>query len=118
MGSPCGPEYTRRSRELVNGGDGDDGPKKSNPKDDDDDSAGEGRRKSTLILLSCDREPLSPKAAISFVGASPDECTYFFEARSAAACGGANLDNQAVGPAGVFGLMCVLMVRSGFRGRG
>lgn len=62
-------------------------------------------RKSTLISLLCDRDPLAPKASISFVGASPDACTYFFELRSMAACGGVSEAQQTLGPAGVFGVM-------------
>jgi len=67
------------------------------------------RRKSTIISLLCDRDhladPTAPKVTVAFVAASEDECTYFFEARSAAACGGVSKEQQAVGPGGVFGLM-------------
>ncbi|KAH0563542.1 hypothetical protein GP486_001898 [Trichoglossum hirsutum] len=63
------------------------------------------RRKSTLISLLCDRDPLAPKASVAFVGASPDECAYFFEVRSSAACGGATDSQQTLGPWGVFGIM-------------
>jgi cation-dependent mannose-6-phosphate receptor len=42
---------------------------------------------------------------VSFVGASQDECTYFFEARSMAACGGVNETEQTLGPGGIFGVM-------------
>lgn len=63
------------------------------------------RRKSTLISLLCDRDPLAPKASVAFVGASPDECAYFFEVRSAAACGGVSDARQSLGPGGVFGIM-------------
>lgn len=87
--------------------------------DDDDDeddrypktpSKSAVRRKSSIISLLCEREPLAPKgpqAAVAFVGASQDECTYFFEVRSPAACAGAEIDSSsgALGPGGVFGVM-------------
>lgn len=82
--------------------------KKGSHKDSDKDTA-ITRRKSTIISLLCDRDhladPTAPKVAVAFVAASQDECTYFFEARSAAACGGVSKEQQAVGPGGVFGLM-------------
>ena len=77
--------------------------------DDDDDkhrgSSGSTRRKSTIISLLCDKDPLAPKAAVAFVAASPDECTYFFEARSPSACAGVEQAQQQIGPSGVFGVM-------------
>lgn len=60
-------------------------------------------RKSTLISLLCDK--VAPKTTVAFVGASPDECAYFFEVRSAAACGGVSDARQSLGPGGVFGVM-------------
>jgi len=68
------------------------------------------RRKSTIISLLCEKEPMPPKAppaAVAFVGASEDHCTYFFEVRSPAACAGAETDPSggALGPGGVFGVM-------------
>lgn len=63
------------------------------------------QRKSTLISLLCDRDPLAPQASVAFIGASPDECAYFFEVRSAAACGGVSDARQSLGPGGVFGVM-------------
>ena len=68
------------------------------------------RRKSTIISLLCEKEPMAPKAppaAVAFVGASEDHCTYFFEVRSPAACAGAETDSSggALGPGGVFGVM-------------
>jgi len=47
--------------------------------------------------------------AISFV-ASPDSCTYIFEARTPAACGGVEIAQQSVGPAGVFGVIALIAV--------
>jgi len=71
-----------------------------------------GRRKETIISLLCDRDhiadPTAPKATVAFVAASEDDCTYFFEARSAAACGGVSTEQQTVGPAGVFGLIALI----------
>ncbi len=85
---------------------------KDHDKDDDDDkdhhkekSESSTRRKSTLISLLCERDALAPKASVAFVGASPDECAYFFELRSPHACGGVSNKQQALGPGGVFGVM-------------
>lgn len=69
----------------------------------------EVRRKNTIILLSCQKDPLgpkSPKATISFAGEM--DCTYIFEAKSQAACAGIETTPQQLGPGGVFGVMCVL----------
>ena len=66
------------------------------------------RRKSSLISFTCDRDSLAPKVHINFIGASPDECTYFFEAKSMAACGGAISAPQTLGPAGVFGVIFLI----------
>ena len=53
----------------------------------------------------CDRDSLSAQAVISFVG-TMDSCTYFFEVRSSAACGGvASAPGEGLGPGGVFGVM-------------
>lgn len=98
---------------------------KDDPKDDDDDdedhdkkpidrkkpskpSETSHRRKSSLISFTCDRDSLAPKAHINFIGASPDECTYFFEAKSMAACGGASIAPQTLGPSGVFGVIFLI----------
>lgn len=87
--------------------------KQGEDEDTDDDRAdkkkstddSKGRRKSTLLSLTCDRESLAAKAHVSFIGASPDECTYFFEVKSIAACGGVIQDTQqTLGPGGVFGV--------------
>ena len=105
-GSPCddGPSSLSTRRE------------KDHDKDDDDDdrkhhktpSKAHPRRKSTLISFHCDRDSLAPKAHISFIGASPDLCTYFFEARSVAACGGIIAAQQSLGPGGVFGVIALI----------
>ena len=64
------------------------------------------RRKSTIMSFLCDRDAPASIATPSFVG-SMDSCTYFFEVRSSAACGGIAVDPQAggLGPGGVFGVM-------------
>jgi cation-dependent mannose-6-phosphate receptor len=80
--------------------DDDDKPKKKPAKGKDDD-----RRKSTIISLLCEKDPLAPRASVAFVAASEDECTYFFEARTSAACGGIEVERQTLGPGGVFGVM-------------
>lgn len=64
------------------------------------------RRKTSIFSLMCEKDPLGPKAAVSFVG-TMDECTYFFEVRTLAACAGAEPADQSLGPGGVFGVMWV-----------
>ncbi|KAK2616471.1 Cation-independent mannose-6-phosphate receptor CI-MPR [Conoideocrella luteorostrata] len=67
------------------------------------------KRKSTTISFICDRDPGSPRAAFSFVSVSPDECSYFFEARSVHACVGAEPHKPgSVGPGSVFGIILVV----------
>jgi cation-dependent mannose-6-phosphate receptor len=60
----------------------------------------ESLRKSTLMSLLCDRDLATP--VISFVGQA-DDCAYFFEVRTAAAC--PTVPSQALGPVSVFGIM-------------
>ncbi|KAG8630365.1 hypothetical protein KVT40_001984 [Elsinoe batatas] len=102
------------------GDDDDDDDKKPSGKrpshDDDDDEPGKkkpsemtGRRKNTIISLLCASDPLAPPMAISFV-ASPDSCTYFFEARTPAACGGVETAQQTLSPGGVFGVIAMIAV--------
>ena len=105
-GSPCEEHKTKRHL-----------PRKLNDDDDTDDNRADkgkdkghcmtdARRKSTVISMICDKEPLGAKAHLQFISASPDECTYFFEAKSIAACPGAIQDTQqTLGPGGVFGIM-------------
>ncbi|KAL6713498.1 Cation-independent mannose-6-phosphate receptor CI-MPR [Lecanora helva] len=99
-------------------------PRKLKDHDDDDDDDDEDhddrkhdkspshkeptRRKSSLITFACEHDSLAAKAHLSFLGASPDECTYFFEARSTAACGGAIAPQQSLGPGGVFGVIALI----------
>ena len=84
-----------------NGDDGDNGNERKHGKG----NAGCARRKQTIISLLCDKDPVgAAKASVSFV-AQTDHCTYMFEARSSAACGGIEVEKQSLGPAGVFGVM-------------
>ena len=82
-------------------------------KDDDDDEDEDKKkkkekpkhRKSATISFLCDRDP-DVSTAISFVGTDPDECAYFFEARSQHACAGAEPHKPgSVGPASVFAII-------------
>ena len=128
-GSPCGPKSkSRRSmdllseREIIDDDDEDKkkkGGKDSDDKDDedkkkpsDDDSKSKHpssvRRKSTIISMLCDRDPMSSLLTLNFVGADTDECTYFFEARSSAACGGIEVAKQTLSPGGVFGVIAII----------
>ena len=122
-GSPCSAQEVERdstallpsyniTKEL--------GTRKNKHEDEDDDEdeddkpkhSKDTRRKSAIISFLCDSSPNAPKAAISFVGSDPDHCSYFFEARSPAACGGASVSQESgsVGPAGVFGLIALIAV--------
>ena len=88
----------------------DDNKDKDRDDDDEDDNrsprkGSRSRRKSTVISFLCDRDPLKADAAVAFVAASPDQCTYFFEVRSPAACGGSESSKSGLGPGGVFGIM-------------
>ncbi|KAH8422728.1 putative vacuolar sorting receptor (Mrl1) [Aspergillus melleus] len=68
------------------------------------------RNKSTIMSFLCDRDAQGSQAIPSFVG-TMDDCTYFFEVRSAAACGGiARADGQGLGPAGIFGVIALIAV--------
>ena len=99
-GSPC-PKIEKRSltsRELIDG-----------DKDDDDSKKSSTRRKTTIISMLCDRDPLNPQLTLSFI-ASPDECVYFFEARSSAACAGIEIAKQTLGPSGVFGVIALIAI--------
>jgi cation-dependent mannose-6-phosphate receptor len=74
------------------------------------DSTSKTRRKSATISFLCDRDP-GTTTAVSFVGVDPDECSYFFEARSAYACAHAEPHKPgSVGPGSVFGLILVIAV--------
>ncbi|GME28044.1 Mannose-6-phosphate receptor binding protein [Neofusicoccum parvum] len=115
-GSPCGEDSDHYRRDL-NAHNSDDlwGTKKKGDDDDDDDDwdkpkKGSKRRKATVISLLCETDSMAPadEATVAFVAASPDECTYFFEARSKAACGGIEKETQQLGPGGVFGVIVLI----------
>ena len=120
-GSPCDESSTRQYARKLNE---DKTKTDEDDEEDDDDNNGKSkkpahtpshtspsanRRNSTMISFQCDRESLSP-AHISFIGASPDECTYFFETRSAAACGGAIAPTQTVNAGGVFAVISIIAI--------
>jgi len=68
------------------------------------------RRKSTIMSFICDRDPLAPVATVYFVG-TIDSCSYFFEVKTIAACGGvAPRTDGGLGPAGVFGVIAGIAV--------
>ncbi|KXG46995.1 uncharacterized protein PGRI_037410 [Penicillium griseofulvum] len=69
------------------------------------------RTKSTIMSFLCDRDAAPNVATASFVG-SLDECAYFFEVRSSAACGGIAADPNAggLGPGGVFGVIMLIAI--------
>ena len=111
-GSPC-PSLDKRdeasAREII---DDDDDDKKGMDKEKEDDkksSSSSGRRKTTIISMLCERDPLMPQLTLSFV-ASPDECTYVFEARSLAACASIEAKAQTLGPSGVFSVILIIAV--------
>ncbi|KAG5206005.1 Cation-independent mannose-6-phosphate receptor CI-MPR [Trichophyton interdigitale] len=125
-GSPCPPPSHGNKlfrRKIVDGDDDDeDKDKDGDKKGDDDNDKKKGddkkkdpedkveRRKSTIMSFLCDRDLVTPAATFSFVG-SPDSCSYFFEVRTAAACGGvAASTDGGVGPAGIFGIIAGIAV--------
>lgn len=108
-GSPC-PSSSDKAvlpRKIVDDDDDDDDndkKKHQKPKPGEHGKSSE-RRKSTVMSFLCDRDLSNPAATISFVG-TMDSCSYFFEVRSAAACGGIAANTESgVGPVGVFGIM-------------
>ena len=109
-GSPC-PDTSKRAymvedltgREII----GDDDDKDKGKDEDTKRPASSVKRKSTIISMLCDRDPLMPLLTLSFI-ASPDECTYVFEARSSAACATLEQATQTLSPSGVFGVILVI----------
>ncbi|KKK27193.1 hypothetical protein P175DRAFT_0457815 [Aspergillus ochraceoroseus IBT 24754] len=73
--------------------------------------AKEPRTKATMMSFLCDRDVSASQPTISFVG-TMDQCTYFFEIRSAAACGGFahGPAGQGLSPAGIFGVIALIAV--------
>jgi len=116
-GSPC-PDLTKRShtvedltsREIIDDDDDDDDKDKDKNKDQEDKRpTSPTRKKTTIISMLCERDPLMPQLTLSFV-ASPDECTYIFEARSHAACASIETAKQTLSPSGVFGVITMIAV--------
>ncbi|KAF7949042.1 hypothetical protein EAE96_008216 [Botrytis aclada] len=98
-GSPCGGKNKKRSWDD----------------DDDDDDDKSIRRKSSIISFHCEKDPLATASA-SYVGTDPEECAYFFEVRSQAACGGSEPAKQTVGPGAVFAIIGVIAILVYFLG--
>ena len=128
-GSPC-PEWGSRKRsskelgaaEIIDDDDDDkddkDGDKekdKDEKPDEDDVPKSPTRRKTTIISMLCDKNPLNPLLTLSFI-ASPDECTYIFEARTSAGCAGIETAKQTLGPSGVFGTIALIAIAVYFVG--
>lgn len=121
-GSLCPSSSSRRSphaaldllpRAIIEDDDDDkDKDSKDKDKDKDDDKKkpdkDSDRRKTAIISLLCESDPLA-KTAFSFV-AAVDDCVYFFEGRSPFACGGVHVEEQALGPGGVFGVIMLIAV--------
>ncbi|PNP54058.1 hypothetical protein THARTR1_05265 [Trichoderma harzianum] len=120
-GSPCGEsksssdhddddDYDKRGAKRYNEGLSSPGHAHAVETIDRDGSTAKVRRKSATISFLCDRDP-GQTTAVSFVGVDPDECSYFFEARSVHACAHAEPHKPgSVGPGSVFGLILVIAV--------
>ncbi|KAL8831422.1 MAG: hypothetical protein Q9170_005303 [Blastenia crenularia] len=120
-GSPCDSPSTHDRRKLKHDDDDEeDKDRDDKKKDDDDDKKSHKeksskdddnvRRKSTVISLACDQNSPSGMAHISFVSTSPDQCTYFFRAKSLAACGGVKVPPSGLGAGGVFGVILIIFL--------
>ncbi|KAF6836679.1 vacuolar sorting receptor [Colletotrichum plurivorum] len=126
-GSPCGESKSKRStahagtsfnrfvddddRTLITASDSD---KKKASSEKDEKTT---RRKSATISFHCDTEQVGGAAHISFVGSDPDDCAYFFEARSQHACPRAEPHQPgSVGPGSVFAIIFVIAVLVYFGG--
>ena len=110
-GSPCGASSRRRSVHpgaAYKYSDYDDDDEANLPISHTPSSSDETapRRKSATISFLCDHDPTASHAVVHFVGTDPDECAYFFEARSLHACLSAEPHQPgSVGPGGVFALI-------------
>lgn len=74
------------------------------------------RRKSATISFHCDKDPLATTATATFASVDPDECAYFFEILSPAACGGSVPTQKGVGPAAVFAIIGLIAILVYFLG--
>ncbi|KAL3478547.1 mannose-6-phosphate receptor binding domain-containing protein [Aspergillus californicus] len=86
------------------------------PCDGDDNGKG-SHTKSTMISFLCDRDVSASQPTISFVG-TMDQCSYFFEVRTSAACGGYGNDpaGQGLSPGGIFGVIGLIAIAAYFVG--
>ncbi|KAK5725892.1 Cation-independent mannose-6-phosphate receptor CI-MPR [Elasticomyces elasticus] len=122
-GSPCGEDVGKRAvdgRAILDDDDDDDDdeddddekkkPKKGSKNKNEDEKKRPIRRKNTLISFLCSHDPTAPLLALSYIGSSPDTCTYFFEARSSAGCGGIETAKQTLSPSGVFGVIVAIAI--------
>lgn len=114
-GSPCGGSKSKREAYTYDKPKDtkEDEEKKEKEKEDKEEKKEEAKhKKSTIISFHCEKDPLATQAVTSFVGTDPDECAYFFEVRSPAACGGAQPlePGQGLGPGGVFGVILLIAV--------
>ncbi|PHH89582.1 hypothetical protein CDD83_5718 [Cordyceps sp. RAO-2017] len=120
-GSPCGGKSSSKDRRAADDNqprprDGRSAPSSLSPRSQtvtarDDKEKATVKRKSTTISFLCDRDPGNTQASVSFVGTDPDECAYFFEARSVHACAHAEPHKPgSVGPGSVFGLILLIAV--------
>lgn len=121
-GSPCGSAVESRSEDLSDLSDDVEYPARTlsgkvvgSSSDSDEDEKPKKplptkRHKSTLISFHCEKDPLKSAAVASFIGTDPDECAYFFEMRSEAACPGPGPVQAGLGPAGVFGVIAIIAV--------
>ncbi|GJN69232.1 hypothetical protein PCL_02310 [Purpureocillium lilacinum] len=110
-GSPCTPKSRKESRAAAKSGAGS---AKTQPHEIETMEKGDDKapvqRKSATISFHCDLNPGNAQAAISFVN-TPDDCAYFFEARSVHACGHAEPHKPgSVGPGSVFGIILLVAV--------
>jgi cation-dependent mannose-6-phosphate receptor len=126
-GSPCGEGTSRRNQKRSPGSvhpgasyrynDYSDEAENDMRANEDEKSDGDQRRKSTIISFLCDSSQVAAEASISFVGTDPDECAYFFEARSVHACVGAEPHKPgSIGPGGIFLLIFVIALLVYFMG--
>jgi cation-dependent mannose-6-phosphate receptor len=74
------------------------------------------RRKSATISFHCDKDPLATGATASYASVDPDECAYFFEVLSPAACGGSRPAKEGVGPTAVFAIIGAIAILVYFLG--
>lgn len=127
-GSPCGPDATIKSKRdpqtdynydgnnpessAVASASGQSQPEATSSADDKPtEPEDKVRRKSATISFLCDRDPGATSANVYFVGTDPDECAYFFEARSSHACAHAEPHKPgSVGPGSIFGLILIIAV--------